>query len=78
VRAPSGERRCHEDATPREPGTARPEQPGTLHLHFGDKDGIARAVALEALAELRARLHDHAERDHATVEARHARRSATP
>lgn len=42
---------------------------GTLYLHFGDKDGIARAVALDALAELRARLRDAAERDHATVEA---------
>lgn len=42
---------------------------GTLYLHFGDKDGIARAVALEALTELRARLRAAVERTHATVAA---------
>ncbi len=35
---------------------------GTLYLHFGDKEGIARAVALEALAELRACLRKAVER----------------
>jgi len=40
---------------------------GTLYLHFGDKEGIARAVALEALADLRARLRAAVERAHATI-----------
>ena len=31
---------------------------GTLYLHFSDKDGVARAVALEALHELRVRLRE--------------------
>jgi AcrR family transcriptional regulator len=35
---------------------------GTLYLHFGDKDGIARAVATEALADLRTRLRQAVER----------------
>lgn len=35
---------------------------GTLYLHFGDKEGIAREVALEALAELRVRLRRAVER----------------
>jgi AcrR family transcriptional regulator len=35
---------------------------GTLYLHFGDKDGIALAVALEAFAELRGRLRRAVER----------------
>lgn len=35
---------------------------GTLYLHFGDKEGIARAVALDALAVLRGRLRRAVER----------------
>lgn len=35
---------------------------GTLYLHFGDKEGIARAVALEALQDLRGRLRRAVER----------------
>jgi AcrR family transcriptional regulator len=42
---------------------------GTLYLHFGDKDGIARAVALEAFGNLRARLRDAVRRAPASVEA---------
>jgi AcrR family transcriptional regulator len=49
---------------------------GTLYLHFGDKDGIARAVAEDAFAELRARLRSSVEREHSTVE-RAARAHAT-
>jgi AcrR family transcriptional regulator len=49
---------------------------GTLYLHFGDKDGIARAVAEDAFAELRARLRASVERKHSTVE-RAARAHAT-
>ena len=41
---------------------------GTLYLHFGDKDGISRAVALDALAELRTRLRAAVERAHPTVQ----------
>ena len=41
---------------------------GTLYLHFGDKGGIARAVALDALEDLRARLRAAADRPDAPVE----------
>ena len=48
---------------------------GTLYLHFGDKDGIARAVALDALAELRGNLRCAVEKaglDAATAARAHA------
>jgi TetR/AcrR family transcriptional regulator, mexJK operon transcriptional repressor len=41
---------------------------GTLYLHFGDKDGIARAVAEDAFTELRARLRSAVERKHSTID----------
>src|SRR5690242_16984322 len=41
---------------------------GTLYLHFGDKEGIARAVALDALAELREKLRRAAMRPGLTAE----------
>src|SRR5262245_19859847 len=41
---------------------------GTLYLHFRDKEGLARAVALDAFGALRARLRGAVERTHATVE----------
>jgi AcrR family transcriptional regulator len=41
---------------------------GTLYLHFGDKEGIARAVALEALGELRTRLRRAVERPGLTAQ----------
>ena len=50
---------------------------GTLYLHFGDKEGIARAVAEDAVTELRARLRSAVERKHTTVEeAAHAHATA--
>lgn len=48
---------------------------GTLYLHFGDKGGIARAVALDALTELRTHLRRAVERpglDAATAARAHA------
>jgi AcrR family transcriptional regulator len=41
---------------------------GTLYLHFGDKEGIARAVALDALTDLRTRLRRAAMRPGLTPE----------
>jgi AcrR family transcriptional regulator len=42
---------------------------GTLYLHFGDKEGIARAVALQALGELRTCLRRAVERPGLNAEA---------